>query len=148
MLVLIFVEMTLEVRRAFHGSILVSGIVDGEFREAGETSNAEWYAYSVAWLVYAGVLLALGIRRVSTALRYASLALVMLTTAKLFVFDMSELTGLFRVASFLGLGPLAHRPRVPVPALRLPAEDAGTDGPALSEPTDRQGRTASLSRPR
>ena len=103
-LVLIFVELTLEVRRAFHGSILVSGVVDGEFREAGETSNAEWYSYSVAWLVYAGVLLALGIRRMSTALRYASLALVMLTTAKLFVFDMSELTGLFRVTSFLGLG--------------------------------------------
>ena len=54
--------------------------------------------------MYAGVLLALGIRRMSSALRYASLALVMLTTAKLFVFDMSELTGLFRVASFLGLG--------------------------------------------
>ena len=103
-LVLIFVEVSLEVRRAFHGSILVSGYVDGALREAGETSNAEWYAYSVAWLIYAGVLLALGIRRTSSALRHASLALVMLTTAKLFVFDMSELTGLFRVASFLGLG--------------------------------------------
>lgn len=103
-LVLIFIEVSLEVRRAFHGSILISGWVDGAYHDAGETSNAEWYAYSVAWLTYAGVLLALGIRRMSSALRYASLALVMLTTAKLFVFDMSELTGLFRVASFLGLG--------------------------------------------
>ena len=103
-LVLVFVEATLEVRRAFHGTILVSGLVDGAFREAADTSNAEWYAYSVAWLVYAGVLLALGIHRTSSALRYASLALVLLTTAKLFVFDMSALTGLFRVASFLGLG--------------------------------------------
>ena len=103
-LVLVFVEATLEVRRAFHGGVLVSGFVDGELREAAETSNAEWYAYSVAWLVYAGVLLALGIRRTSSALRYASLALVLLTTAKLFVFDMAELTGLYRVASFLGLG--------------------------------------------
>ena len=103
-LVLIFIEVSLEVRRAFHGSILVSGQVDGAYHDAGKTSNAEWYAYSVAWLMYAGVLLALGIRRMSSALRYASLALVMLTTAKLFVFDMSELTGLFRVVSFLGLG--------------------------------------------
>ena len=67
-----------------------------------------WAAVSaaapVAWLVYAGVLLALGIRRASSALRYASLALVLLTTAKLFVFDMAELAGLVRVASFLGLG--------------------------------------------
>ena len=104
LLVLVFVEATLEVRRAFHGSMLVSGFVDGEFREVAETSNAEWYAYSVAWLAYAGVLLALGIRWTSSALRYASLALIMLTTVKLFVFDMSELTGLFRVVSFLGLG--------------------------------------------
>ena len=37
-------------------------------------------------------------------MRYASPAVFMLTTAKLFVFDMSELTGLFRVASFVGLG--------------------------------------------
>ena len=103
-LVLIFIEVSLEVRRAFHGSILVSGHVDGAFRDAGETSNAEWYAYSVAWLMYAGVLLTLGIRRMSSALRHASLVLIMLTTAKLFVLDMSELTGLFRVASFLGLG--------------------------------------------
>ena len=103
-LVLVFVEATLEVRRAFHGSVLISGFVGGELREAAETSNAEWYAYSVAWLVYAGVLLALGIRRTSSALRYASLAPVLLTTAKLFVFDMAALTGLYRVASFLGLG--------------------------------------------
>ena len=104
LLVLVFVELTLEVRLAFHGSILVSGYADGAYREATETSNAEWYAYSVAWLAYAGVLLVLGIRRVSSALRYASLVLVLLTTAKLFLFDMAELTGLFRVASFLGLG--------------------------------------------
>ena len=42
--------------------------------------------------------------RRSAALRYASLALVMLTVAKLFLFDMSALAGLWRVASFLGLG--------------------------------------------
>jgi uncharacterized membrane protein len=93
-LVLIFVELSLEVRRAFHGSLL----------DVGVTGDGEWYAYSVAWLVYAGALLALALWRGFAALRYASLAIVTLTVAKVFLFDMSELTGLYRALSFLGLG--------------------------------------------
>ena len=38
------------------------------------------------------------------ALRYASLAVLMVVVLKVFLFDMSDLTGLYRVASFLGLG--------------------------------------------
>ncbi len=37
-------------------------------------------------------------------MRYASLALLMMTVAKVFLIDLSELTGLYRVASFMGLG--------------------------------------------
>jgi len=37
-------------------------------------------------------------------LRYASLGLVLLVTAKVFLWDMSDLTGLLRAVSFLGLG--------------------------------------------
>src|SRR5690606_35894532 len=49
-LVLVFTYLTLEVRHAFHGTLLVGG----------GTSDAEWYSYSVVWLLYAGALLALG----------------------------------------------------------------------------------------
>ena len=70
----------------------------------GPTTDGEWYAYSAGWLVYAAVLLALGIWRGATGLRYASLAIVMLTVLKVFAFDMSALTGIFRALSFLGLG--------------------------------------------
>lgn len=93
-LVLSFVYLSLEVRHAFQGPVL----------SGNETSDTEWYSYSVAWLAYAGVLLALGIRLVSPPLRYASLAIVLLTVAKVFLSDMADLTGLLRVASFLGLG--------------------------------------------
>jgi uncharacterized membrane protein len=93
-LVLLFVELSLEVRHAFHP----------EFMNTGFVSNAEWYAYSAAWLAYAGLLLALGIWRVNKPLRYASLAVLMLTVGKVFLFDMAALEGLYRVASFLGLG--------------------------------------------
>ena len=97
-LALVFVWLTLEVRRGFHGGVLSAG------KDASPAGDAEWYAYSPAWLVYAGVLLALGLRRGHAVLRHASLVLVVLTVAKLFLFDMSALAGLYRVASFLGLG--------------------------------------------
>ncbi len=91
---LVFVEITLEVRRVFHGPDLT----------LGPTSDAEWYAYSIVWLIYAGILLAAGILRGTPELRYGSLALVLFTVAKVFVWDMSALTGLYRALSFLGLG--------------------------------------------
>ncbi len=37
-------------------------------------------------------------------LRYASLAVLIVTVLKVFLSDMSGLTGLYRAASFLGLG--------------------------------------------
>ncbi len=93
-LLLSFIWLTLEIRHAFQGSKLAYGT----------TSDAEWYAYSVAWLVYAVILLAIAIWRRYVALRYASLLIVMLTVAKVFLFDMSELTGIYRALSFIGLG--------------------------------------------
>jgi uncharacterized membrane protein len=93
-LVLVFAWLTLEVRHAFHGPILTEG----------PTTDAEWYSYSVVWLAYAGALLALGFYRGDARLRHAALAIVSITVVKVFVWDMAELTGLYRAASFLGLG--------------------------------------------
>lgn len=93
-LVAVFAWLSLEVRHGFHGSILYGG----------EPTDGEWYAYSAAWLAYGLALLGLAIRFNHAALRYASLTVVMLTVAKVFVFDMSALEGLYRAASFLGLG--------------------------------------------
>ena len=95
---LVLLWLTLEVRRAFHGGVLLGG------EAAALPGEAEWYAYSLLWLACAGVLLALGLWRGNTALRQAGLALVALTVVKLFLFDMRALDGLWRVASFLGLG--------------------------------------------
>jgi len=92
--VLIFAWVSLEVRRLFQGAHFTRYL----------QSDAESYAYSLAWLVYAGLLLALGIFRGRTALRYASLVVLLVTVIKVFVFDMAGLAGLYRVASFLGLG--------------------------------------------
>ena len=48
--------------------------------------------------------MAAGISTASKALRLAALALVAMTGAKVFLFDMAGLVGLWRVLSFLGLG--------------------------------------------
>jgi uncharacterized membrane protein len=58
---------------------------------------------SLAWGAYALGLLALGVRRASRGLRWASLALMMVTIAKVFLYDLGELEDLYRVASLLGL---------------------------------------------
>ena len=58
---------------------------------------------SVAWAGYAVVLLVLGIRRDSTALRWLSLGLLVLTILKVFLHDLGQLEDLYRVASLLGL---------------------------------------------
>ena len=91
---LLFVYLTLEIARSFQGPVLF-GI--------GRT-DAEVYTYSVAWLAYALALLGLGIFLSQKLLRYVSLAVLVITAGKVFLFDMAGLMGLYRVASFLGLG--------------------------------------------
>jgi uncharacterized membrane protein len=67
-------------------------------------ADAESWGYS-AWLViYAVILLALGILARRAELRWTSLAVLMLGVSKVFLLDLAGLEGLWRVASFLGLG--------------------------------------------
>jgi uncharacterized membrane protein len=93
-LVLVFAYVSLELRHLWHGPRL----------DLGPTGDGEWYAYSVLWLAYAGALLVAGLAAQSASLRYASLAVLLVTVAKVFLFDMSALAGLYRAASFIGLG--------------------------------------------
>ncbi|HSQ00189.1 MAG TPA: DUF2339 domain-containing protein [Candidatus Dormibacteraeota bacterium] len=60
-------------------------------------------ATSIAWAVYALALLVLGVVRRSIGMRWASLALLLATIAKVFLHDLGELRDLYRVASLLGL---------------------------------------------
>lgn len=94
MLVLAFTFITLNIRQMFHGTYLDEGI----------TSNSEIYTYSAAWLLFGIGLLFLGTLRRDKMIRIASLVIMIVTVAKVFLYDASELEGLFRVFSFLGLG--------------------------------------------
>jgi len=58
---------------------------------------------SVAWGLYALALLIIGMWRKVKPLRFISLGFMLLTIGKVFLYDLSSLTGLHRILSFLGL---------------------------------------------
>jgi uncharacterized membrane protein len=92
--VLALLYLSLEVARSFQGETL-------NFRL---TSNAEQYTYSAVWLAFGVVLLVIGMVLRSEPARLASATVVLLTVAKVFLVDMSALTGVWRALSFIGLG--------------------------------------------
>lgn len=60
-------------------------------------------ATSLAWGAYALVLLAIGVWRSLSALRWLSLAFLILTIGKVFLYDVAHLKDLYRVMSLVGL---------------------------------------------
>jgi uncharacterized membrane protein len=64
----------------------------------------ELYSYTVALLALGAVLLWQALARRSPALRRLAMGVIAVTVAKVFFIDITGLTGLTRVASFLGLG--------------------------------------------
>jgi uncharacterized membrane protein len=91
-----FVWITLQVRHGFHP--------DGMAFYSAAIEDAELWAWSGAWLAYGIGLLFLGIRSGQRLPRLTALGVIGLVCAKVFLIDMSDLTGLWRVVSFLGLG--------------------------------------------
>jgi uncharacterized membrane protein len=93
-IVLALAYLSLEVRTAFHGPVLT----------IGRTTDAEQYTYSAVWLAFGVALLLAGIMLRSQPARLASAAVVTLTAAKVFLYDLAGVQGVFRAFSFIGLG--------------------------------------------
>lgn len=92
--VLALAYLTLQIRFLFRG----------QYMAWGSASNAEQYTYSAVWLAFGVVLLLVGILLGSKPARLVSAAVVALTIAKVFLIDMSDLQGVYRALSFIGLG--------------------------------------------
>ncbi len=86
--------LTLEVRQFFHP----------HFLDGGGPTDVENYAYSAAWILFALLLLGVGILKQGKGPRVASLAVMFLAVTKVFVYDLRHLQDLYRVGSFLALG--------------------------------------------
>ncbi len=59
--------------------------------------------YTIGWLIFGMGLLAAGIFTHNRPARIAAVSLIAVTTFKCFLYDLSSLEGLHRVASFVGL---------------------------------------------
>jgi uncharacterized membrane protein len=92
---LVLLWLSFETRHWFQGEVL------SIWRGA---SSAEMYTLSAVWLVFALALWGLGALLRQPLYRYGALAIVLLAALKVFLVDMADLDGLYRVASFLGLG--------------------------------------------
>src|SRR5262245_44550964 len=64
-------------------------------------------SYSIAWALFALLLLIVGIRKRTAATRYAGLALLGVTIVKLFFHDLSQLDQLYRIGAFLAVAVIA-----------------------------------------
>jgi uncharacterized membrane protein len=91
--VLALTYLTLEVMRFYRGPLL-----------EGPISDAEQYTYSAVWLVFAVMLVLIGIGLRSQPVRLCSAAVLIVTVLKVFFYDLGNLTGIWRAFSFIGLG--------------------------------------------
>lgn len=71
---------------------------------AGDISQSEYYAYSIGTLAFGLILLIGGVAFKHRGGRATSFVFVLAATIKVFLFDASELEGLWRVLSFLLMG--------------------------------------------
>ena len=93
--VLLFVLLNIEIADFFaEGPVLEFGF--------GATI-AQDLTYTIGWLIFGLALLAVGIGSERRPTRLASILLITVTVLKCFLYDLSSLTGLYRVASFAGL---------------------------------------------
>lgn len=91
---LLFLSITMEIRHLFTGPVL----------HGFPVTDPELYTYSIVWLILGGLLMAGAIWKKNDDLRKGSLAVLLITVCKVFLYDMSALEGLLRATSFLGLG--------------------------------------------
>lgn len=97
---------------AFYVTNVQVASVFGMFKTGADAGSFTFYthgrlsqqlAYSISWLVFAIVLLVIGIRFKLIQIRWVALSLLVLTALKVFIKDLWALGQLYRVFSFIGL---------------------------------------------
>jgi uncharacterized membrane protein len=133
---LLFGYVTLSVRRLYHGA---------DISDWKGFLQPELYTYSAVWLALAAALLAIGYRFRAKSIRLASAGLMLVVVLKVFLIDMGNLEGLFRVLSFVGLGVvligIGRFYQTILGGLQTPGERAGAVAPPATEPVADQGKT-------
>jgi uncharacterized membrane protein len=69
-----------------------------------QVSLVQGFTYSAIWMIYGAVLMAVGFGTRSAFVRWQALILIAFTTGKVFLYDVSQLGGSYRILSFIALG--------------------------------------------
>ncbi len=93
-MVLVMAFATLMVKRWYQGPRLVPEFI----------SDAESYTVSLVWLMMGLAAFVAGLRIDRQSVRFGGLIVLILTVLKVFILDLAGLTGLWRIASLMGLG--------------------------------------------
>jgi uncharacterized membrane protein len=93
--------LTLEASDYFDRQMLSAGSLPSSYHQL---NLARDFSYSAIWLVYGAILMTVGFRRRSAFVRWQSLILIAFTICKVFLFDVSQLGGSYRIVSFIALG--------------------------------------------
>jgi uncharacterized membrane protein len=78
--------------------------VGSQWQHYHQISVVRGFTYSAIWLIYGAALMAVGFRNRSAFLRWQALILIAFTTGKIFLYDVSQLGGSYRIMSFISLG--------------------------------------------
>jgi uncharacterized membrane protein len=94
--------------------ILMNIEIADYFSEPGATlalqfggNFAREMTYTIAWALFALVMIVIGIAKKIPAARYAAMALLCVTLIKLFFHDLANLGGLYRASAFIGVATIA-----------------------------------------
>jgi uncharacterized membrane protein len=102
--VLALIALTLEVRDFYaHLFSAPGGALVNNWRDI---STQRDFTYSALYMLYGAALMGFGFLKRMALLRWQALVLIGATIAKVFIYDLSELSGPLRVLSFIALGVL------------------------------------------
>jgi uncharacterized membrane protein len=99
--VLALIALTWEAADYFDRVQLADRHLSGQHREIAVLRG---FTYSAIWLIYGAVLMGVGFQTRSAFLRWQALILIAFTTIKVFLYDVSQLGGSYRIVSFVALG--------------------------------------------
>lgn len=98
---LALVALTMEASDYFDRRMYTAGSLPASYQQLNLERD---FSYSAIWLVYGAVLMTIGFRRRSAFVRWQSLILIAFTICKVFLYDVSQLGGSYRIVSFIALG--------------------------------------------
>jgi uncharacterized membrane protein len=100
---LALIALTWEASDYFDRQLALPGNYAAHFRQV---SLVQGFTYSAIWMIYGAMLMAVGFRTRSAFVRWQSLILIAFTTVKVFLYDVSQLGGSYRILSFIALGAI------------------------------------------